>query len=65
MPYFECIPISHPPEGFSHLGVSGCASTAGCMIRPGRLVILASSGERYDIYFSNPDPEDEKCMSQA
>lgn len=44
------------PEGFSHLGVARCVSTAGCMIRPGRLVILASSRERYDIYFSNPRP---------
>ncbi len=33
-----------------------CVSIAGCMIRPGRLVILASSRERYDIYFSNPRP---------
>lgn len=47
---------SPPPQGSSHLGVGRCVSTAGCMIRPGRLVILASSRERYDIYFSNPRP---------
>lgn len=56
MPYFQCFSIFFHPEGFSHLGFGGCVSTAGCMIRPGRLVILASSGERYDIYFSNPWP---------
>lgn len=49
--------LSSPlPEGFSHLGLGLCVSIAGCMIRPGRLVILASSRERYDIYFSNPWP---------
>lgn len=44
------------PERFSHRGVGWCVSIAGCMIRPGRLVILARSRERYDIYFSNPRP---------
>jgi len=43
-------------EGFSHLGFGWCVSIMGCMIRPGRLVILASSRERHDIYFSNPRP---------
>ncbi len=49
-------PSSPLPEGFSHLGLGWCVSIAGCMFRSGRLVILASSRERYDIYFSNPWP---------
>lgn len=49
-------PSSSLPVGFSDLGDGWCVRTAGCMIRPGRLVILASSRERYDIYFSNPRP---------
>lgn len=43
------------PEGFSHLGAGWCVSTAGCMIRPGRLVILASSGgEVWHLFFKAP-----------
>ena len=53
MPFRASSPLR---EGFSHLGVGWCASIAGCMIRLGRLVILASSRERYDIYFSTPRP---------
>lgn len=44
------------PTGSAIWEVGRCASTAGRMISPGRLVIWASSRDRDDIYFSNPRP---------